>query len=310
MAYRFIQGSVPAGYRYNFSSFLFNREAYRFLQAEEGWLSFYIIDDANSTVEAQIHFFTNEIALSVLRAPFGGVEWSDSIIYEYLRDFFDFVIAGLQKQNVKQIVICHPPNSYQPRKLALIESVLVSRGFEARSEVTSVIHISDKSFLETIHRGKKWMLEKTLQHNFQFQQLPLTAVEQVYNFIAHHRELKRYHLSISLDHLKRSFSLLPESYYLFGVFLQDRLVAASVTVRVSESILYHFISDHIRKINTARPSLCLMNGIYNFCQKERLAILDLGTSMSGDGPNVTLLKFKSELGGEHSKKFTFTKALA
>jgi hypothetical protein len=310
--YRFHEGDLPSAYRCNVESFLFNRREYRLLQSKNSWLSFYILNERELLAHAQIHFsIIDGIAKSIVQSPFGGFEFDNNLEVKLIFQFIEFVSSQLQSRSVKKIVIVNPPQLYDVEKHAMLETFLLNQGFfVSTSEVGSVVEISKTSFAEIIHPRKRRKLNQTLQHQFKFRKLPAEALMHVYNFIESHRKKKAYQLSISFEHLQESLATLPDSYVLFGVFNKEELVAASVGVRVSDKIVYHFISDHVRKIGDARPALVLMQGLYDYCAANQIEMLDLGTSATDSFPNFKLIKFKSEIGGKATHKFTFTKQLS
>ncbi|HEY0743956.1 MAG TPA: hypothetical protein VGD40_20965 [Chryseosolibacter sp.] len=309
--YRFYEGKVPSAYRYNFEQYLFNREEYRLLQSESGWVSFYVLNERDLLIEAHIHFYVRDgRAQSIIQSPFGGIEWSDRIDNKTLFGFIEFACEHLKEKDVKRIVVVNPPQAYETEKQALIETFFSNTGFSlSTAEVGSVMPVTARPFSDILHPRKSKKLKQTITSNFEFRILDTSWVVDVYRFIESHRKEKDYVLSITLDHLIASVKKLNQAYKLFGVFHEGKLVAASVAVQVSSTILYHFISDHIRKIVEARPALLLMNGIYDYCTENGISLLDLGTSAKESLPNFKLIKFKSELGGQITHKFTFTKNL-
>lgn len=309
--YRFYEGNVPSAYRYNFEQYLFNREEYRLLQSESGWTSFYVLNERDLLIEAHIHFYVRDgRAQSIIQSPFGGIEWSDRIDNKTLFSFIEFICDELKEKGVKKIVVVNPPQAYQNDKQALIETFLINLGFSvSTAEVGSVIAVSTLPFSKLLHPRKSKKLKQTLNYNFEFRILDASSVEDVYRFIESQRKEKNYLLSITLDHLTASGKRLDNSYKFFGVFHQGKLVGASVAVHVLPTILYHFISDHVRKIEEARPALFLMKGLYDYCAKSGITLLDLGTSAKESKPNFKLIKFKTEMGGQITHKFTFTKIL-
>lgn len=309
---QFFEGKLPSAYRYNFEPYLFNREEYRLLQSASQWLSFYLLNEHDLLVEGHLHFYVkDDSAHSIIQSPFGGIEYSERVDRKTLFHFIEFVCENLKARGTKNIRIVNPPHAYAPVTLTLTETFLYNQGFEvSTAEIGSVISVTNKPFLDILHARKRRKLTQSLQSSLTFKVLDSTLLDQVYSFIESQRKEKSYQLSISRDHLARSVKTLNDAYVLFGVFDEDKLVAASVAVRVSQTILYHFISDHIRKIGDAKPALILMNGIYNFCLENNITLLDLGTSAKGSQPNFKLIKFKTEIGGQLTHKHTFTKKLA
>jgi hypothetical protein len=283
------------------------------LQSANSWISFYILNDRDFTIEGHLHFYLkDDVAKSSTQSPFGGIEFSDIIDNKTAFHFIEFVCEKLKSNGVKNLMIINPPYGYDPSRQALIETFLLNLGFTvSTSEVCSIIiPTTEKPFSEILHPRKKRKLTQTLLAGLEFKVLDKNFLDDIYQFIATHRSEKNYQLSISVEHLKKSVDGLGDVYKFFGVFDGDKLVAASVAVLVSKNILYHFISDHVRKVGDAKPVLFLMNGIYDYCITNNIRLLDLGTSAKESQPNFKLIKFKSEIGGQTTHKFTFTKDLA
>lgn len=309
--YQFFEGKLPSAYRYNFEPYLFNREEYRLLQSATNWISFYILNEHDFLIEGHLHFYVKkDLAQSSVQSPFGGIEFSNTVDNKTVFHFIEFVFGKLKDSGVKNLSIVNPPHGYNSSRQALIETFMLNLGLAvSTSEVGSLIQINEKPFSEILHPRKKRKLMQTIQAGLVFKLLDKNSLDDIYHFIATHRREKNYHLSISLEHLRKSVDKLDDVYRFFGVFDGDNLIAASVAVVVSKNILYHFISDHVRKIRDAKPVLLLMNGIYDYCSQNNIELLDLGTSAKESQPNFKLIKFKSEIGGQPTHKFTLTKRL-
>ena len=307
----FFEGTLPSAFRYNFEPYLFNREEYRLLQSATNWTSCYILNELELTVEAHFHFYgRNDAALSSIQSPFGGMEWSRNVDPKTLFHFLEFVCEKLRASGIKNLRVSNPPNAYDPGNRAVIETLMLNQAFEiTTSELSSVIVVSQKPFHEILHPRKRRKLTQSLESNLQFRTLHADSLDDMYTFIEAQRKEKSYQLSVSREHLKHSVSTLGNVYKFFGVFEGSTLVAASIAVLVSREILYHFISDHIRKAGEAKPVLVLMNGIYDFCVTNNIKLLDLGTSAKDSQPNFKLINFKTEIGGQVTQKNTFTKKL-
>lgn len=311
--YWFHEGKLPSAYRLNFEQSLFNTEAYRSLQASDNWVSFYLLNQQEFLVEAQIHFYVKDAdAKSIIQSPFGGIECSSKLNNnKALFNFIERFCGKLKDVGCKTITIVCRPILYSSGQQSLIGTFLQNLGFRvSASEIASVISVTSKPFAEIIHPRKKRKLVQSLSAHLEFRSLTYESLAEVYKFIEQHRMEKRYLMSASLSHLQKSGQHLPDRYAVFGIFHNGSMVAASVCVRVTTTILYHFISDHVRKIGEARPSLVLMKGIYEYCQQNNIDLFDLGTSAVNGLPNFKLIKFKTELGGVPTQKLTYTKNLS
>jgi hypothetical protein len=99
----------------------------------------------------------------------------------------------------------------------------------------------------------------------------------------------------------------PDKFHLFGVFDNNALAAASISIVLNNAVLYNFYSAHARQYDALSPVVGLMEGIYEFCQGEKIRLIDLGTSALQGRPNFTLLDFKLNLGATPTQKLTFEK---
>jgi hypothetical protein len=305
---QFLEGPVSPAYTFAFEPSIFNTSEYLFLQRKNDWTSFYLVDTTLGIVHAHIHFWMHHgHAQSSVQSPFGGLEFSPEVSPQTLCDFLAGIRTSLEKKGISKITITHPPRAYESEKLDLIETFLYQIGFrEAQEEVSALIPITDQPFQELIHPRKKRKLMQSENRNLRFEELPSGKWSEVFYLIAQHRKKKSYPLSITDQRLQETIQLFGDRYPLFGVYHQQELVAASVTVVVNRHILYHFLSDHVRKVGEASPVLILMKGIYDYGYRHEFKWLDLGTSTLENAPNLALIKFKTEIGGRVTSKRTFT----
>lgn len=263
------------------------------------------------SIHGLLHFHVgNTVAVSPLRAPFGSVEISPDVTSAVLDHFLEFAETRLEQAGVMKIVIRNPPDAYQPAAAKILRHIFSRRGYTiSTSEITSIIEVSSKTFDTVVHPRKKRKLKQANTLPFQFLRLEGSSLREVYEFIARCRMEKKYKLSITLGDLQRMVDQFPDNYHIFAVYYMNELVAASVAIQVNDHVLYHFISDHLRKIGSFSPALVLMDGIYNFCLDRGLPLLDLGTSAPDGVSNSRLLNFKNELGSKDADKITVMKTL-
>lgn len=310
-AYVFGEG-VPPDYTFDFEPALFNLREHRELQASDHWHSFYILDQSARKVSGAIHFqLSNGVAASPLRAPFGSVEFSGSVPAGVLFEFLRFFESKLRSRDVSRIVIKSYPCAYAEAQSVLLQTFLLNLKYNVTTaEIASVIRVTTDGARRTFHRSEKRKLGKAIGAGLVFKELPNESLEVVYNFIHRCRNEKDYTLSMTLADLKIAMTMFPERYFLFGVFANDRLAAAAITIRVKDNILYDFYHDHDAAFDHLSPVVLLVEGIYDFCYTNRIEMIDLGTSAVEGLPNFSLLHFKNYLGGNPTSKLTFEKILA
>lgn len=306
----FFEGRLPAGYRCCFPIAIFNRSAYRYIQSPTGWRSFYVLAPAQHEAHASFHFFVADgIARSPLRAPFGSLEVSALLPQHLVYGFLDYVNNCLKDAGLSEVFIKNPPELYAPEAMTLVSNFFVTRNYSVEEhEVGAIVPVTRNTFTDIIHPRKKRKLHQCRDEGgLNFRQLQHTSLPVVYEFIEACRQQKNYRLSITLKDLQLFVERFPSEYLIFAVYHDGKMVAASVTIRTYPDVLYHFISDHIRRLGSLRPALILMEGIYNYCQTENIRLLDLGTSTVDGEPNFKLVKFKCELGAQLTHKFTFSR---
>jgi hypothetical protein len=307
--YQFIEGKPPANYSYAFEETLFNQEKHRELQSKNGWISFHIV--TNQKVFGAIHFLIeNQIAKSPLRAPYGSLEANGEIDVSVIERLFSFIQQHFSARGIKELIIKNAPALYNPSLSVSVKKSFNESGFEIEtSDVQSVIVVTDSQLSTRFHYSEKKRLRRCNFRKLLFQQLPATSAALVYDFIAQCRREKGFNISMTFEELSIAMELFPKNYLFFAVFDSEKIIAASICIRVSETILYDYAHDHDHHYNNLSPVVFLVNGIYNYCQENNIELLDLGTSLSNGTLKVSLLEFKTRLGATVTEKLTYRKQL-
>jgi hypothetical protein len=250
------------------------------------------------------------VGKSPWRAPYGGIECSPHVVPTQLYEFISFIETHLRGEGITQLVMKCAPQGYMPRTSALMYTFLINQGYQvARAEATALIDVRT-SGERALHAGEQGRLRQAMAAGLSVEVLPMERLPELYAFIAACHHEKGYALSLSEEEIAKAAALFPQAYILFGVFQEEKLIAGGVSVRVSEDVLSNFYIDHDAAYDTLSPVVLLIEGMCQYCIRQGIAWLDLGTSARGDVPNFGLLEFKLRLGAEPSPKFTFTKLLS
>jgi hypothetical protein len=142
-----------------------------------------------------------------------------------------------------------------------------------------------------------------------FKILSMEMLEEVYSFIQSCRHERGMSLSMTVTQLRDTIKNCNDDFFLFGIFQNTKLIAASVSLKVSHRILYDFYHAHAKSVDQLSPVVILLKGMYEFCQQNGFKVLDLGTSTVDHQINFGLLNFKTQIGGQLSMKLTFEKDL-
>jgi len=84
-------------------------------------------------------------------------------------------------------------------------------------------------------------------------------------------EERRMSLSMTLPQLKIQLKNVRDDFLFFGIFQKNTLMAASISVRVSNRILYDFYHAHSKSADRLSPVVALIDGMYHYCVKTNLS---------------------------------------
>lgn len=290
---------------------LFHLPLHLDLQKRTGRRSFFVLHEKSKKLLAEVHFHGDgPSATSPLRAPFGSYLFSEKLPPEVLFDFVLFAEEELGKDKIKNITLKQAPAAYFSKQYNLLVPVLLNLDYTIQqAEISSIITISEKLFAERIDTWEQRKLKQAREAELVTRLIHEESLGMVYSFILQCRQQKDYSLSMTLDELKVVVQKFPDRFVLFGVFDQDNLAAAAITIRVTDDVLYNFYSDHHPDYDHLSPVVMLIESEYAYSRHHGLSRLDLGTSSAGGKLNFPLLDFKLRLGGMPSPKYTFVKSI-
>jgi hypothetical protein len=305
----FIEGPLPEGYRCDFDSYIFNTPQNLTIQALEGWHSYYALRPDKKTARARIHFhFDGKTATSPLKNPFGSYEFSNTIEPKELFDFIRWVEARLVEKGAKRIEIKSYPALYNSTASAILLTFLVNLGYKIRNaELSACIEVNPNALYHAMSSYEKRKAGQIRKANLRFSNVPAARFSEVFDFISSCREERKQTISMTYGEIKTVCDHFPDKFHLFGVFDNNALAAASISIVLNNAVLYNFYSAHARQYDALSPVVGLMEGIYEFCQGEKIRLIDLGTSALQGRPNFTLLDFKLNLGATPTQKLAFEK---
>jgi len=296
--------------QFDFEASLFHHAEHLRLQASEGWHWFYISQEKRQAIVASVFLhFDGAVASSAVRSPFGTIEFSDVTPIDVLYAFIAFVEERSKSAGIRTIELKLPPLLYSPSQGSLLQTFLFNQGYGVKNAEAGTIRFTDGDFLMPLNRLERRQLRKCEEHGMTFKTLAHSNLESVYAFILSCRQKKGYTLSMTLKDLQRVMNKFADRYILLGVFDQQKMVAASVAVKISSSIVYNFYADHDEAYDFYSPGVMVVKGLYEYCQHHQIAMLDMGTSAVDGKPNFGLLNFKMRLGGMPTPKLTLEKNL-
>jgi hypothetical protein len=256
-------------------------------------------------------YFTrgNDGIHSLDRSPFGGFILGVDTRARTICKLITEIESWCTNNHVREIWIRNYPTVYDPAGAALIHEALTITGFRvAKTELLQFININEKSS-ERINRNRKRKLNDCMNAGLEFVQLGLEYIEDAYEIFAECRTEKNYPITMSLADFRAALEQFPAQYFLFGVKDGERLVAASVCIKVNDRIFYDFF--HGDKISERKlsPLTLLVTSLIDFCYDRGYQLLDLGVSTDNHGINKGLTQFKNSFGAETSQKLIYHKSV-
>jgi hypothetical protein len=259
----------------------------------------------------QVWFDPLEGWISPFKMPFGGMICLPTCPAKALKLLLKSVALHVKNTNGKQITITSSPEFYNPKQNQKLSSVYLSQQYKRHKTYQNYhIPILDDPFQNRLSRTEKKRLQKCKNAKFTVEILTPFYTKKVYEFIHHCRMQKNHTMTLTYKALKRIWLAPTQHITVFGVFDRQRLIAVSMTARVNRSILYNYLPASLQEYNPYSPTVLLMEKIYEYCQKEKVKLLDLGISVDQFGTeNPSLIRFKRNIGGIPSQKITYVKDL-
>ncbi len=307
---KFIEGNVPKGYKIGFDVSVFNTMAHHYTQSPSGWRSYHLVREDKKLVLASVHFcIKKRIAYSPLSAPFGAYEFSKSLPVADLFDFMQKCELSLKK-SASRIVFKLAPAAYDQQAHDIQSVLLTNQNFRiTNAELGACISIDSLDFDMKIDNWERRRLKQAKKEALICRPLLKKDLPHVYDFISSCREEKGHELSMTSTQLQKTVDAMVKSFQLFGVFRQRKLIAASISIRVTDKILYNFYSAHVQAEDAVSPMVYLISEMYKWGRANSISLLDLGTSALGGIPNFSLIDFKLRLGAAPTMKLFFEKDL-
>jgi hypothetical protein len=287
------------------SNFLFCHPGHLSLQSKSGWQIFSLKVKGKAVVQIAFNI-KNKNARSPLKAPFGSIRLAGNINQKQMFFFLQRVVMVLRESGVETILIQNFPQAYNPAATQLLRKSLASLGFAVRAQVSSVLEVDRNNFESKIRISERQKLNKG-NARFLFKRVATSHLARVYKFIETCRKNKGKSLSMPLQQLRGTIKAFPDDFFLFEVTENEQVVAAAVVIQVNKQILYTFYYAHDQAFDKISPIVFLFSGLYSFAQFNNYEMIDLGTSMTGNEINISLLHFKESLGARPTPKYIFEK---
>lgn len=297
---------------YSEAGFLFNDEAQLRGQDQHTFRLLVAHNPRTQLADARCALFLGDNrAVSPKAAPFGSIEFVETLPDSALNGLLNSLEAEAKRLNVPTLRITNYPQVYAARQAERLVELLRRRGYRVVDQLLN-FHIDVSAYpLETrMHASERRRLAKCRRNGFTVGRWPHPNVDEVVRFIQQSRQQQGYALTIAPDRLAQLLRTFPDQYPVFAVWDAQTLVSLAVTVRVRGDILYHFLPADNQQYRSFSPTVLLTHGLYSFCQQQGITLLDLGVCLDSQRlPKPGLMRFKRNLGATTSWKFVLEKPL-
>ncbi|MCF0073414.1 GNAT family N-acetyltransferase [Dyadobacter sp. CY261] len=240
-------------------------------------------------------------------APFGGLMPLSGCQLSQLTFLLTCVRQWIYHKGGSQLTIKTAPSCYDPAAHELCHHSYLATGFLPNHTYSNhYIPIGSKDFRLIIEpperrrlsKGKKFGLHVTIKQGVcdPFTEELLRECYRVHEYTP----------SIPMERLACFMRPNPDDYLILTNWFQARPVATAIMVRVSDNVLYHFLSGYLPEFRTLSPSLMLFEAAYEFCRDNGMGILDLGISLDHHGQEKpSLARFKKHIGAKECVKIVY-----
>lgn len=258
-------------------------------------------------IVARLAFFERKnMAISPLRATFGGIECAEDTSEEWLNDFLTSVENWCVERSITNIQLRQAPEGISPVSQK-IRKILLTRGFEI--EVSDLnLHLILPHSEANLHRSQRLRLHKAQRLGWGFRQT--FDLPAFYTFLVAARQRRGHPVTMSLEDLEQHFAIFPGHFSLFEVHdAHQQTTAMALIVHLNNHVLYTLYLADCAGYEALSPIVYLIKNLAEHAYTHGYEVLDLGISSDGGIINEGLTAFKKRLGGVQSERVVYGKKL-
>ncbi|GAB3762902.1 GNAT family N-acetyltransferase [Spirosoma pomorum] len=292
--------------------FFFNEGSHLVQQRNVPFHLLTVRQSSSQRVMARCAFFTeNNRAASPGAAPFGSIEFTEELPEGVLTDFLDQIFSEAKAAGCHTLMLTHYPHCYAPGQTNRLLTALQASGcLVVETHSTFFLYVSDCPLGQRMIASEFRRLQKCQRARFSFAHWLQPDPVAVVNFLHVTYAQLGYRLSLPPERLTHLLVTFPDQFVVFTLHDDDQLIALAVTVRVRHDILYTFLPASLPAYTAFSPMVMLLDGVYAYCQREQISLLDLGVALDNTRqPKAGLARFKRNLGAQESPKYVFSKRL-
>lgn len=240
-------------------------------------------------------------------APFGGICPVIHCRVDQLTFLLACVREWITSNGGNRLTIKTAPSCYDPHTHELCHLSYLAAGFLPNHTYSNhYIPITDTGFEQIIEPAERRRLAKGKKGGLHVRMktglcdtLMIATLHECYC-------ANGYKLPVTPEEITGITNCTPENYLSLTTWFEGRPIAAALMVRVSDTVLYHFLSGFLPEFRSLSPAVMLFEAAYQFGRDNGARILDLGISLDHFGnEKPALTRFKKRIGGVECQKITY-----
>jgi len=241
------------------------------------------------------------------KGPFAGLEFDQRLSQERLHNFVHFISENVRKE-ASGLVVKPRPAAYDPSHFSREVYAWLSNGFQVvTQEIHGMVNTNEIDISDILAGSEVNRLNKCRNAGYKFSKCAPGEYGKIHQHTLKCREERGQRLSMSEAQLGELIGTFPDKVWLFSVRNGAELIATAICILVKKDVLYNYSHAHGMDYDDHSPVVFLMDGLYRYCQKNGIKIIDVGSSSLNHSPNFPLLAFKERLGADLSIKLQLEK---
>jgi len=211
----------------------------------------------------------------------------------------------LRSRGITRLRVTLPPAAHEPDVHAEWMNVYLRRGYVAfPPDLNFQVEVTATPLAERMNSGNRAVVRTAERKGLFARLLRPTERADAYAVNVQNRARRGRRMTMTLSALLEMDHAIPGALHWFGVFGGERMIAASVCMRLSPRICYVFYLGEVDGVERQSPVTLLVSHIHEWCRDQGIALLDLGIATEAGVPNEGLMAYKRNLGFEISPKYT------
>lgn len=216
----------------------------------------------------------------------------------------------LRARDVRTVRITLPPAAYEEASHGEWMNVYLRHGYRvAPPDLHYHVWVGDEPLADRMSSSNRAVVRTAERKGMFARVLRANERADAYTVNVQHRVRRGRPMTMSLEALLAMDAARPGTSHWFGVFQQERMIAASVCLRVAPHALHVFALGEVDGVDRLCPMTLLVSHLHDWCRDHQIALLDLGMATEGGLPDEGRMAFKRNLGFDVSPKYTVQKEL-